>query len=152
MINTMKIRVLLVCVAVLAASDEVYKKPPKDVLEVLHALPTPRAIASPAHTHLLLVEPLRYPPIADLAQPMLRLAGLRINPATNGPHRGFWNKSMSLLRISDGVETRLQTPAGTRLSQPMATLGLIPKRSAACRRDMPSLSTAATTRSRRSIE
>ena len=114
----MKTHIALVCAAVLAASDEVYKKPPQDVLEVLNAPATPRAIVSPAHTHVLLVEPLRYPPIADLAQPMLRLAGLRINPATNGPHRGFWNKSMTLLRVIDGTETRLQTPAGVRLSQP----------------------------------
>ena len=29
------------------------------------------------------------PPIAELAQPMLRLAGHRMNPATNGP---TWNR------------------------------------------------------------
>jgi hypothetical protein len=27
--------------------------------------------------------------IADLAQPMLRLAGTRVNPGTNGPHLQF---------------------------------------------------------------
>ena len=114
----MKFGILLVCLGVLAASDEVYKKPPPDVLQVLNAPATPRAVVSPAHTYVLMVEPLRYPPIADLAQPMLRLAGLRINPATNGPHRGLWNKSMALVRIGDGTETRLQIPAGLRLSQP----------------------------------
>ena len=114
----MKLKSLLLWVAVLAASDEIYKKPSKDVLDVLNAPATPRAIVSPAHNYVLLVEPLRYPPIADLSQPMLRLAGLRINPATNGPHRGFWNKSMVLERISDGAETKLQTPSGEKLSQP----------------------------------
>ena len=28
-----------------------------------------------------------HPTIAELAQPMLRLAGARVNPKTNGPHR-----------------------------------------------------------------
>ena len=37
--------------------------------------------------YLVLAEQQRYPAIADLAEPMLRLAGLRINPKTNGPHR-----------------------------------------------------------------
>ena len=32
---------------------------------------------------IALFEPIRYPPISELAQPMLRLAGLRINPNTN---------------------------------------------------------------------
>ncbi|MGI8741224.1 MAG: prolyl oligopeptidase family serine peptidase [Bryobacteraceae bacterium] len=113
----MKFSHLLLCVAVLTASDEVYRKPPKDVLDVLNAPATPRANVSPAHTYVLLAEPLRYPPIANLSQPMLRLAGLRINPATNGPHRGFWNTSMVLKRISDGAENKLQTPAGAKLSQ-----------------------------------
>ncbi len=114
----MKVRALWVCLAVLAASDEIYKKPPQAVLDVLNAPATPRAVVSPAHSYVLLEEPLRYPPIADLAQPMLRLAGLRINPATNGPHRGLWNKSLALKRIGEGAEIKLQIPEGVRLSQP----------------------------------
>ena len=114
----MKFHYLLLCAAFLALADDVYRKPPKDVLDVLNAPATPRASVSPAHTYVLLTEPLRYPPIADLAQPMLRLAGLRINPATNGPHRALVNTSIVLKRIADGTETRLRTPAGAKLSQP----------------------------------
>src|SRR4051794_27213047 len=40
----------------------------------------------------------------------------------------------------------------TRFSQLIAVLSLTPKRAAACRRESPSCATAATTRSRRSIE
>ncbi len=39
---------------------------------------------NPAGDALALFTPLRYPPLADLAQPMLPLAGVRINPRTNG--------------------------------------------------------------------
>jgi dipeptidyl aminopeptidase/acylaminoacyl peptidase len=47
----------------------------------------PLASLSPARDYLLLLEQERYPAIADLAQPVLRLAGQRINPRTNGPQR-----------------------------------------------------------------
>lgn len=63
-----------------------YQKPAQEILDVLHA-PLPPAISvSPDKETLMLLERLRYPSIATLAQPMHRLAGLRINPANNGPH------------------------------------------------------------------
>ena len=77
---------LLFLLAGPALPQETYKKPPKEILDVLDAPVTPMAVVSPTWDTMLLAEPLRYPPIADLAQPMLRLAGLRINPATNGRH------------------------------------------------------------------
>ena len=66
---------LFLTAASLAGAVDVYQKPPKEVLDVLNAPATPRAFVSPAHTNVLLCEPLRYPAIADLSQPMLRLAG-----------------------------------------------------------------------------
>src|SRR5262245_54204234 len=63
-----------------------YRRPPREVLDVLDAAPPPQLTLSPARDRILLVEAERYPPIAHLAEPMLRLAGLRINPRTNGPH------------------------------------------------------------------
>ena len=64
-----------------------YKKPPKDVLDVLNSMVIPQTSISPSKEKILLLEPLTYPSIAELSQPMLRLAGLRINPNTNGAHR-----------------------------------------------------------------
>jgi dipeptidyl aminopeptidase/acylaminoacyl peptidase len=108
--------VFLAASAALAA--EVYHKPPQEVLDVLNAPATPRAVVSPTYTDVLLVEPLRYPPIADVSQPMLRLAGLRINPKTNGPHRNFANVSMVLVRIDGGAQMPIQVGANARLSSP----------------------------------
>jgi dipeptidyl aminopeptidase/acylaminoacyl peptidase len=101
-----------------AGAAEVYQKPPKEVLDVLHAPVTPRAFVSPSHTHVLLADPLRYPPMADLGQPMLRLAGLRINPKTNGPHRAQVNTGMILKRIADGGEVRIDVGPNARMSAP----------------------------------
>jgi hypothetical protein len=59
---------------------------PRPIPEILNARPTPLVQVSPDGKWLLAADRLPYPPISDLAQPMLRLAGLRINPATNCRH------------------------------------------------------------------
>jgi dipeptidyl aminopeptidase/acylaminoacyl peptidase len=63
-----------------------YQKAPSPISEILSARPTPLVLVSPNGKWLLAADRLANPPISDLAQPMLRLAGLRINPATNGRH------------------------------------------------------------------
>jgi dipeptidyl aminopeptidase/acylaminoacyl peptidase len=75
-----------------AQSQEPYRTPPEVVQRILDAPPLPMVSASPNGSLLLLAQPQGLPGIADLSRPMLRLAGLRINPATNGPFtasRGF---------------------------------------------------------------
>jgi dipeptidyl aminopeptidase/acylaminoacyl peptidase len=96
-------------------ADERYQKPPQAILDVLNAPVTPQALVSPRRDVLLLAESLRYPPIADLAQPMLRLAGLRINPRTNGPHRAPYFVTLTLMRTSDGRQTAIALPAGAKV-------------------------------------
>ena len=78
---------VLVLLASVSYAQTGYKKPPKEVLDVLNAPVTPTASISPTRANILLSTGLRYPPLADLSQPMLRLAGRRINPASNSPHR-----------------------------------------------------------------
>src|SRR5437868_2648543 len=79
----------LCCVLALAAtlSAQTYQKPPQAVLDVLNAPVPPTGALSPTRDYMLLAQGVRYPPLKELAQPMLRLAGLRINPNTTGPHR-----------------------------------------------------------------
>jgi dipeptidyl aminopeptidase/acylaminoacyl peptidase len=99
-----------------AVAQQGYKKPPKEVLDILSAPATPTATISPARDAMLLATGLRYPPIADLAQPMLRLGGLRINPATNGPHRYQYSVALTLKRINDGSEVKIALPPGAKIS------------------------------------
>jgi dipeptidyl aminopeptidase/acylaminoacyl peptidase len=108
----------ILVVAGAALAQQPYKKPPKEILDVLNAPATPRISVSPARDSILLIESLRYPPIADLAQPMLRLAGLRINPNTNGPHRDPYYTSFTLKRLGGGSEVKVELPPGARLSFP----------------------------------
>lgn len=95
-----------------------YQKPPKEVLDVLHAPASPSTSVSPAKTHVMLLERRLYPGIEDLAAPMLRLAGLRINPNNNGPHTAPPFTGLTLKRIDTGAEMRINTPAGAKLGAP----------------------------------
>lgn len=93
-----------------------YRKPPKEIMDVLNAPAIPNTSVSPARDKIALLEPLRYPPIADLAQPMLRLAGVRVNPNTNSPHLQFYAVSLRFKNISDGKEMPVTLPPGTKIS------------------------------------
>jgi dipeptidyl aminopeptidase/acylaminoacyl peptidase len=117
-LNLIPVATLLLSTAFssVVAAQQGYKKPPKEVLDILSAPVTPTASISPARDTMLLATGLRYPPIADLAQPMLRLAGLRINPATNGPHRFQYSVGLSLKRIDDGTEVKIALPPGAKIS------------------------------------
>lgn len=98
-------------------AQESYRRPSREILAVLDAPETPAVFVSPSRRHALLGERLRYPPVAELAQPMLRLAGVRINPNTNGPHRPVTYTSFTLVRLSSAAKTQVRVP-GNRLSAP----------------------------------
>ena len=87
------------CLATVAVAQQGYKKPPKEVLDILNAPTTPGASVSPTLDNILLTTALRYPPLADLAQPVLRIAGRRINPATNSPFRFQYSVGLTLKRL-----------------------------------------------------
>src|SRR5438128_12664930 len=87
------VTVVAVCLALVtpAAAQESrsaspgYRMPPKAIAELIDAPVTPGASLSPNREWLLLLEVPSLPPIAEISQPELRLAGLRFNPRTNGP-------------------------------------------------------------------
>ena len=111
--------VALAWTAPAAFAQDGYQRPPKDILDVLHAPVTPAMSVSPTKDYVLLYEAVRYPPISELAQPMLRLAGLRINPATNGPHRATQFTKLILKRVSDGSERPITLPVSPYFGLPL---------------------------------
>ena len=110
--------VLALLAAAPAGGQTGYQKPPRNVLDVLDAPATPTLSLSPTRDHLLLVQGVRYPSIADVAEPMLRLAGLRINPQTNGPHRPPRVVGLTLQTIADGKRRPVEVPKDAHLGQP----------------------------------
>jgi dipeptidyl aminopeptidase/acylaminoacyl peptidase len=105
----------LVGFALLPAADT-WQKPPKEVMDILNSPTTPVLSVSPAHNYAIQGSPVRYPPLAELAEPMYRLAGIRINPATNGLHNATFNSTLVLRKIPEGTEIPVAAPAGGRLS------------------------------------
>jgi dipeptidyl aminopeptidase/acylaminoacyl peptidase len=99
-------------------SHVAYQHAPKVIRDVLDAAPTPDAIVSPTRDRLLLVDKLANPPISDLSSPMLRIAGLRINPATNGRHHPPHHTALRIVTIVDGKEMKVAAPAAPWLSMP----------------------------------
>jgi dipeptidyl aminopeptidase/acylaminoacyl peptidase len=104
--------------AVGARGQEGYQKPAEAVLKVLNAPVTPRASVGPDRGLVLFYTPVLYPSIAELAQPFARLAGLRIDMATNGPHSAARFNNLIFKRIEDGSEVRVDLPGNFLVSQP----------------------------------
>jgi hypothetical protein len=102
----------------LSAQEATYQRPSREVLEVLHAPLPPAALLSPDRRMLILAELNRYPAVAELAEPMLRLAGLRINPRKNGPHSTGYIKSLRLRGLESAEETPIALPPGSRAGAP----------------------------------
>jgi len=88
-----------------SAQDAVkYQKPPEAIERLLSAPRTPRVELSPDRTMMTVSQPQSLPTIADLAQPRYRLAGMRFNPATNGPSREIYATTLSLQSTAGGAE------------------------------------------------
>src|SRR5436190_22006717 len=94
-----------------ASAASGYLLPPKVIVDMLHAPPPPTAEVSPARDVIALLERASMPTIAELSQPFYRLAGVRINPRTNAPHRGLRYRNLTLKVIADGSERKVTLPA-----------------------------------------
>ena len=104
----------------LAQTNLNYQQPPKPIVALVDTLPTPYVEVSPPDSSgkkMLLIGIISgFPTIADLAQPELRLAGLRFNPRTNGPSRGRYFTSIHLKALPDGAETPVTAlPSGAKI-------------------------------------
>jgi dipeptidyl aminopeptidase/acylaminoacyl peptidase len=103
----------VVCMTAAVGSAQVgYRKPPPPVDAILDAPPPPAVSVSPTRDYLALVQGSRYPSVADLAEPTLRLAGVRLNPRTNGPARPPRVTGISFQKLPDGQPVAVKLPDG----------------------------------------
>ena len=98
-----------------------YLLPPKEIVDILDAPPPPVVELSPARDVVVLLERASMPTIAELSQPVLRLAGLRINPKTNGQHRSGAAvypryRSFTIKTVADGSERKVTLPPSPSLA------------------------------------
>lgn len=97
-----------------------YQQPPAPIADILDTRPTPTPSLSPDRTTLALYDRANLPPIAELAEPMLRLGGYRINPRNNGPanSRVSWLTGLSFQPVAGGAARPVQLPANARFMSP----------------------------------
>jgi dipeptidyl aminopeptidase/acylaminoacyl peptidase len=91
-----------------------YLTPPKDIVDILEAEPLPTVVPSPDRRTLAVFRREPMPSIAELAQPMYRVGGGRLNPRTSGPHRLPGLVALTLKAI-DGTERPVTLPKGSKL-------------------------------------
>jgi len=98
-----------------------YALPPQPIVDLFDAEFLPETTVSPNQQVVALTKARPHPTIAELSQPMLRLAGSRVNPKTNGRHRasglpGTGIYSITLKKIADGAEVSVTMPPQPRIS------------------------------------
>ena len=82
--RTLFFSLLLICfVSVRGQENLEYQQPTAEILELANAKPAPQVIITEDNKHMLLLYRDQYSSIVTLSEEELRLAGLRINPATN---------------------------------------------------------------------
>ncbi len=99
MVTTALLTTVLVAAGQPAA--EVYRMPPQAIADIADAAPSPSVRLDPTSEWMLILEEPTHPSIAELAAPELRLAGIRIAPATNSRSRRRVFAQLTLERIAD---------------------------------------------------
>jgi dipeptidyl aminopeptidase/acylaminoacyl peptidase len=98
-----------------SAATTGYLTPPKAIVDILDAEPLPNVVVSPARDTMAMLTRRSMPPLSELSEPMLRLAGSRVNPKNNGPHRAAAGTGITLRTIATGAERRVPVPPGARI-------------------------------------
>lgn len=86
-----------------------YQLPPQSIQELVDAPATPNTLFNQQGTRMLIVTPPNYPTIEEVSQPIVGLAGLRVNPAnstTEGEVSGLY-QNLIVKDLSDGKEQKL---------------------------------------------
>ena len=95
-----------------------YQQPPQPIAQILDTPPTPAVSLSRDRRTMAVLGRENLPPINDLAQPILRLAGYRINPVNNGPSesRIAWLNTLAFQDVESGARREVALPRGMRFT------------------------------------
>jgi dipeptidyl aminopeptidase/acylaminoacyl peptidase len=93
-----------------SSTDLKYQLPPEVMVKLVDANPTPTISLSPSRgtgpRRILIEQSSSLPTIADLAEPELRLAGLRFNPKVGAPSRTRYFVSLKILPLPMAGSTK----------------------------------------------
>lgn len=100
-----------------AQDNGTYQRPPAVIEELLLARPTPTVSLSKSGEWLLLAERNPFPTVEELAEPELRIAGLRLNPRNFGQSRGVSSATIRLKHLKSNKEFEIKgLPQPARIS------------------------------------
>jgi dipeptidyl aminopeptidase/acylaminoacyl peptidase len=101
--------------AALVRAADLWQHAPDAIRAVLDAPELPAVRISPDGRTVLLTSPVRYPPVSDLAAPMHRLAGMRVDPRTGGYHTPSYAVGPELVSVADGHRVALDLADDVRI-------------------------------------
>ncbi len=100
----LSIAMFFICCNLFAQDAIEYKTPPKEIYDLVMAKPTPGVSFDSKGQYMLILDRSSMPSVEDLAQPELRIAGLRINPNNFGPSRSGYTTGITIKVVATGKE------------------------------------------------
>ena len=91
--------IVLFTLSALAATPT-YQQPSEEVQAILDASSPPAVVVSPDRQWMLELERPSLRPVASLAEPEVKVAGIKINPDTNGPAREYAYRGIELRDVA----------------------------------------------------
>jgi dipeptidyl aminopeptidase/acylaminoacyl peptidase len=125
------VRLAVLCAACLLvvpalSAQEPYKLPPREVIDIVDAPPTPSVSMSPAGDTMALVARESMPSIAYISEPILRIAGMRITPSFNSRQVLSFATGLSFKDMKTGVLRKVALPDGFKFAAGMGGLAWSP--------------------------
>lgn len=96
------VALILIVLRLSVAAQTNYQVPPPEILTLADVKRPPQSIISKNNTYLLLLERPLYKSVEELAEPELKLGGLRLNPMNFNVSRSAYFTSLVIQKLSDG--------------------------------------------------
>jgi dipeptidyl aminopeptidase/acylaminoacyl peptidase len=110
--------IILIFIAICLNAQTPYKLPPKEVVDILDAAPTPIVVVSPKGDALLMADYPSQPSISLISRPFLRLGGVRIDPKLNSRQRLTQYTGIVIKWFEAGKTVRIELPASAKIGMP----------------------------------
>ncbi|UCE61418.1 MAG: hypothetical protein JSU63_06650, partial [Phycisphaerales bacterium] len=101
-----------------ALASETYKQPAESVLNVLNAPWPPSAHVGPVGETVIFSDREYYSTLEARARPYFELAGVRVDPKSNGTYGYLYRTGFTIHRLEDHRETRITLPESAQLGNP----------------------------------
>ena len=114
--SALALAVGLAATAAPVAAQEGYQTPPQEVTDIVTRAPSPGVSVSPDNDQILLLQREALPPVAELAKPMEKLAGLRLDASINDRYGTRATVGLALQDIASGNVRQVALPAEADIS------------------------------------